>query len=140
MGKKQGQSQDSSGKQTDVDNQPSGSAAPPPVYLSLEDLKKELELLHKPWMQEFAHKLDGAVKSTDYVDGQVSQVVARVEKVEKVVSEMQAQGPEAWLVIQGLPVPRGETPEMLLDKTISIMRVVGWKRLTSRKSFEWATP
>ena len=80
MGKKQGQSQDSSGKQTDVYNQPSGSAAP--VYLSLEDLKKELELLHKPWMQEFADKLDGAVKSlSDYVDGQVSQVVARVEKV-----------------------------------------------------------
>ena len=38
---------------------------------------------------------------------------------------MQAQGPEAWLVIQGLPVSHGGTPEMLLDKTVRIMRVVG---------------
>jgi hypothetical protein len=94
--------------------------------LSIDILKGELEALHRPWIDEFSAKLEDAVsKLAAYVDTQMSQVVARVDDLEK--RHHDAQGPEVWMVIQGLPKASDESPTSLRTHVEDLISVINVK-------------
>ena len=92
--------------------------------VSLDELKVELEKLHKPWMDEFSAKLDTALNSiTVYVDGQISQVSSRIDSLE--ARQEKAQGQEVWAVIQGLPKNQNESAPELRAKVDQMLDIIG---------------
>ena len=56
--------------------------------MPIATLKKELDLLHEPWIKDFGDKLNEAVSTlTNYVDTQIGQLSSRIESVERVQKE-----------------------------------------------------